>query len=122
MIIGTFRYIAEDDVYVGRIGTPAGRMSVTFNAQKSGPDYRITIHDADAELGAAWKRTSRERKPYLSVKLDSPFLPQPVNCALIPERPFSVAFRYQYLAIYGRSFRKAYTNQTNHGRLAGYAV
>jgi uncharacterized protein (DUF736 family) len=83
MIIGTFRYIAEDDVYVGRIGTPAGRMSVTFNAQKSGPDYRIAIHDADAELGAAWKRTSRERKPYLSVKLDSPFLPQPINCALI---------------------------------------
>jgi uncharacterized protein (DUF736 family) len=83
MIIGTFRYIAEDDVYVGRIGTPAGRMSVTFNPQKSGADYRIAIHDADAELGAAWKRTSCERKPYLSVKLDSPFLPQPVNCALI---------------------------------------
>lgn len=34
---------------------------------------------------AAWKRASRERKPYLSVKLDSLFLAAPVNAALIEQ-------------------------------------
>ena len=36
--------------------------------------------------GAAWKKTAREGgTAYLSVKLDSPFLPKPVNCVLMPQ-------------------------------------
>ena len=34
------------------------------------------------ELGAAWAKTSKKGKAYLSVKLDSPALVDPINCAL----------------------------------------
>jgi hypothetical protein len=38
------------------------------------------------EVGAEWKKTARESgNADLSVKLDSPFLPKPVNCALMPQ-------------------------------------
>ena len=45
------------------------------------PDYIITANGG--ELGAAWKKTSKEGNTYLSVSLKSPFLPAPVNCALV---------------------------------------
>jgi len=48
---------------------------------ENGPSYRILR--GDFEFGAAWKRTSKDGKPYLSVKLDSPLLPAPINAALI---------------------------------------
>ena len=35
------------------------------------------------EIGAAWKRQSKANKPYLSVKLDDPSFPAPVNARLI---------------------------------------
>ena len=34
------------------------------------------------EIGAAWRRTGKDGE-YVSVKLDSPLLPQPVHCALV---------------------------------------
>jgi len=41
----------------------------------------------DVNLGAAWKKTtSQGGKPYVSVRLDSPFLLQPVNCALFAKQ------------------------------------
>jgi uncharacterized protein (DUF736 family) len=56
----------------------------------AGPDYAVIAYtDGDMldeneiyELGAAWKKTSKKGKPYLSVKLDGPTLPAPINCAL----------------------------------------
>ena len=37
---------------------------------------------AAAEIGAGWKKTSREGREYLSVTIDDASLPQPINAAL----------------------------------------
>jgi uncharacterized protein (DUF736 family) len=50
----------------------------------NGPDFVVINDDGTGpfEAGAAWKKTSKEGKPYLSVKLDGPTLAAPINCAL----------------------------------------
>ena len=48
-------------------------------------DYRVET-DNGAELGAGWKKTSRDGKAYMSVKLDSPFSLKPINAALFEGR------------------------------------
>ena len=49
-------------------------------------DWENCLTRGGVEVGAAWKRTGKESgKAYLSVKLDSPFLPVPVNCALMAQ-------------------------------------
>jgi len=83
MILGTFELI--DGSYVGMIDTLNGSIATTIHPQERGPDYLVSSAESKGEFGAAWKRTSRERKPYLSVKLDSPFLVGPVTCALIEQ-------------------------------------
>ena len=83
MIIGTFELV--DGSYVGMIDTLNGSIATTIHPQERGPDYLVSSAESKGEFGAAWKRTSRERKPYLSVKLDTPFLAAPVNCALIEQ-------------------------------------
>ncbi len=56
----------------------------------NGPDYRITLDGA--ELGAAWKKTSKEgNKPYLSAQIDSPLFPAVIYFAVFPKDGFSVA-------------------------------
>ena len=82
MIIGTFTQ--TDQGFSGKLVTLTLSQDVTFEPASKGADYRVTI--GGAEVGAAWKRTGKESgKAYLSVKLDSPFLPAPVNCALMAQ-------------------------------------
>ena len=86
MIIGNFTFI--DEGYSGLVLTPAGVINAVRIAPTAGKaiDYAITVDGGAFDLGAAWKRhSSKTGKPYLSVKLDSPFLPAPVNCALIEQ-------------------------------------
>ena len=45
------------------------------------PDYRVFA--GAVEFGAAWKKTSREDREYLSVKLDDPSFPAPVYASLV---------------------------------------
>ena len=79
MIIGTFTKTKKG--YSGEIVTLTHRGKVEFEPLARGADFQVTLDGA--EVGAAWKKTGRESgKSYLSVKLDSPFLPAPVNCAL----------------------------------------
>ena len=73
--------------------------TVTFSPmplkQGSGPDFVILARDLEEyEFGAAWKKTSKASKPYLSAKLDSPTLPAPINCALIrqPDGSFGLVW------------------------------
>jgi uncharacterized protein (DUF736 family) len=50
------------------------------------PDYRI-VEEGEAgtvELGAAWKRTSKSDRDFLSVTLDDPALPRALSAALMP--------------------------------------
>ena len=107
MKIGTFT--KDGDGYTGSICTAGLSIAeVTFGPspvkQGSGPDF-VVLADDDArskrptnlkprefrliafafELGAAWAKTSKKGKPYLSVKLDSPVFVAPINCALIEQ-------------------------------------
>lgn len=84
MNIGQFK--RDDKGFIaGSIASPFGILrGVSFEPiqQKgNGPDYIVTT-DA-GELGAAWKKTSKNGNAYLSVSLRSPFLPAPVNAALL---------------------------------------
>lgn len=82
MIIGKFTQ--AHDGYVGNLVTLTHRGKLLFEPKSKGADYQITLDGI--EVGAAWKKTGRESgKAYLSVKLDSPFLPAPVNCALMAQ-------------------------------------
>ena len=45
------------------------------------PDFRI--FSGHTEFGAAWKKTSRENRDYLSVKLDDPSFPAPIYASLV---------------------------------------
>ena len=108
MKIGTFTQ--EELGYIGYIDT-AGlcvadvrfiRMPVK---RSSGPDFVILAagDNEQFELGAAWAKTSKTSKAgkaYLSVKLDSPALAAPINCALTKQADGS------YALVWSRDARK----------------
>lgn len=82
-IIGLFT--KDNDTYTGSISTLALTARLTFEPlttkknQKS-PDYRILLNGSD--IGAAWKKTSREGAEYLTVSLDDPTFAAPLQCSL----------------------------------------
>ena len=81
MIIGKFQN-AQDGRITGTIDTVSGKVELTFTPNEKGADYTITT-ETGCEAGAAWKKTSRSDKAYISVRLDSPFLRmhlQPLLC------------------------------------------
>lgn len=63
-------------------------ISPVLAKQGNGPDFVILGRNVEDEfeLGAAWARTSKEGKPYLSIKLDGPMLAAPIHCALIEQQ------------------------------------
>lgn len=82
--IGTFT--AQDDGYTGYIKTltlnvEAVAFQLDEKSDDKAPDYRIFA--GQTEFGAAWKRTSRENRDYLSVKLDDPSFPAPIYASLV---------------------------------------
>jgi uncharacterized protein (DUF736 family) len=90
MMIGKFKQ--NGDGYTGSIHTVSWSLAyVTISPmtvkQGNGPDF-VVIGETDGaefEIGAAWKKTSKTGKAYLSVKLDGPTLAAPVNCALVTQ-------------------------------------
>lgn len=46
------------------------------------PDYRVTANGG-VEFGAGWSKSSREDRPYMSVKLDDPSFPAPIYATLV---------------------------------------
>ena len=70
--IGTFT--RDGDNFTGAISTLAlkAKASLHPNTKTSdqAPDYRV--YAGGAEIGAAWLKTSKGERPYLSVKLDDP--------------------------------------------------
>ena len=80
--IGTFT--KSGDGYTGSVKTLTLNVKAQFRpADKDGdkaPDYRI--FSGATEFGAAWKKTSRENREYLSVKLDDPSFPAPIYATL----------------------------------------
>lgn len=85
MIIGRFTHDGDSDTYTGELYSSAlpARVVIEPNDSRSAraPDYRVM---ADGhEIGAGWKRTSREKgRPFVSIHLDDPALPAPIEAML----------------------------------------
>ena len=85
--IGTFT--KDGAGYAGTIETLTLRAKVTFEPtdkkSSSAPDYRVFhfTEDFSSEIGAAWKKTSREGAEYLSVSIDDPSFAERINCRLV---------------------------------------
>ncbi len=82
-IIGSFQ--KSGDGFAGMIKTLSLKAKAEIKtADKSSdkaPNYRVFSNQA--EIGAVWKKTSKEGRDYLSVKLDDPSWPSPVYASLI---------------------------------------
>jgi uncharacterized protein (DUF736 family) len=86
-IIGTFT--KDGAGYSGTIETLALKAKITFEPQEkrigSHPDYRVfqLTENFTSDIGAAWKKTSREGAEYLSVSIDDPTFAERINCRLV---------------------------------------
>jgi uncharacterized protein (DUF736 family) len=78
---------SEDGSYTGAIKTLTLNVKsvVLRPAEKDdndkAPDFRVLA--GATEFGAAWKKTSRENRDYLSVKLDDPSFAEPIYASLV---------------------------------------
>ena len=83
--IGTFTR-AEDGSYTGTIKTlslniKARLVPADASSNDKAPDLRVLV--GNVEIGAAWRRTSKENTEYHSVKLDDPSFPAPIYANLV---------------------------------------
>jgi uncharacterized protein (DUF736 family) len=86
MNIGKFQN-AQDGRITGEMeALLVDRIKLTFEPNDKGADYRV-LTDTGCEVGAAWNKSAEKTgKAYISARLDSPFLPKPVNVALFPAK------------------------------------
>ena len=84
-IIGTFTQTGNG--LAGTVKTLTLNAKVRFvpveKDNDKSPDFRVIAGTSNVELGAAWKKTSKEGRPYTSVKLDDPSFPAPIYASLI---------------------------------------
>lgn len=109
MMIGKFRQ-QDSGGYTGSIygvgfSVPFVVLTAVSAKQGNAPDFVVfgssSEEAGEFEIGAAWKKTSKAGKPYLSVKLDGPTLAAPINAAMIPQEDGSHAL------VWNRDSRKA---------------
>jgi uncharacterized protein (DUF736 family) len=78
-------FTKNGDGYNGTLQTLSFNIKVKIVAVPkdgdSAPDYRVTA--GAMEIGAGWKRQTASNKTYISVKLDDPTFPAPVNARLV---------------------------------------
>ena len=82
--IGTFT--RSGDTFNGTVKTVMFKAKVTIRpvdkTSDKAPDYRIAA-EGSVDLGAGWKKTSKEDRPYVSVKLDDPSFANPIYATLV---------------------------------------
>jgi uncharacterized protein (DUF736 family) len=85
--IGTFKKTGND--YRGEIVTVLlQKKNVTIAAEEpseneNAPTHRVFV--GKAEIGAAWAKTSKEDRDYLSIKLDDPSFNTPIFASLFAD-------------------------------------
>ncbi|MEI8703489.1 DUF736 domain-containing protein [Mesorhizobium sp. ISC15] len=83
--IGSFTRGA-DGIYTGTIKTLAFDVKARLvpsdpsTTSEKAPDLRVVV--SGVEIGAAWRRTSKDDRPYHSVKLDDPSFAGPIYANL----------------------------------------
>ena len=80
--IGTFTKQA-DGSYSGTINTLDLNVTQAVLRPVSGRGVDYILFSGKAEIGVGWNKMSRERQPYISVKIDDPSLRAPVSAALL---------------------------------------
>ena len=83
--IGSFT--KQSDGYTGTLRTLTLNVKVkivpiTKESDKA-PDYRV--YAGAMEIGAGWKKQSVAKREYVSVKIDDPSFPAPVNARLVDD-------------------------------------
>lgn len=84
--IGSFKKSGND--YQGSLHTLSVqqknvRLIAEEAANENAPTHRVLV--GSAEIGAAWAKTSRENREYLSVKLDDPSFAAPIYANLVAD-------------------------------------
>jgi uncharacterized protein (DUF736 family) len=85
--IGSFKKSGND--YTGEIVTMSlQKKNVTIVAEEASenekaPSHRVFV--GRAEIGAAWLKTSKEDREYLSIKLDDPSFAAPIFASLFAD-------------------------------------
>lgn len=75
--------------FSGSIETLTLKARITFEPaprkSDNAPGYRVfqVTEDFTSEIGAAWKKTSKDGAEYLSVSIDDPSFAERVNCRLV---------------------------------------
>jgi uncharacterized protein (DUF736 family) len=96
-IIGTFT--VQDKQFAGVIRTlhlnTAVRIVPTGHTEEKAPDFRVMVENY--ELGAAWSKKSEQGNEYLSIRIDDPSLPAPLNARLVSRKDSE-----DYLLIWSR--------------------
>lgn len=91
MIIGRFQYDSKQNEFKGVVALLTRRLDVRFapadKQSRNSPDFRVmtTVDGDEIELGAGWKKTTRDKAAFVSATIDDPTLPSPIHCALLPE-------------------------------------
>ncbi len=84
MNLGTFTK-ADNGTFTGTLTSLTLKAKTTIRPVEKesdkAPDYRLTV--GPVECGAGWKKTSREGRDYISVKLDDPTFPVPIYATLV---------------------------------------
>ena len=84
--IGSFTR-SNDGTYTGTIKTLAIDAKACLvpsdptSTSEKAPDLRVIV--SGVEIGAAWRRTSKDDRTYHSVKLDDPSFPAPIYANLV---------------------------------------
>lgn len=82
--IGTFTQ-AGNGSFSGTIKTLTLNAKATLRPidkeSDKAPDFRVVV--GTVEFGAGWKKTSRENRDYISVKLDDPTFAAPIYATLV---------------------------------------
>lgn len=82
-IIGTFNH--RDDQFQGTVRTLTLNAEIALipatKSSDAAPDYRAVAGQAD--IGAAWRKTSKNDNEYLLVKLDDPSFKEPLVARLV---------------------------------------
>jgi uncharacterized protein (DUF736 family) len=83
-LIGTFTR-SDNGSFNGTIRTLTLNVKATIRPSnkdnEKAPDYRVFA--GTVEFGAAWKKTSRDDRGYLSIKLDDPTFAGPIYASLV---------------------------------------
>lgn len=90
--IGTFK--RDENGFTGTINTMTLNSKVRFIKADSDNDKSPThrLFAGKVEIGAAWAKTSKEGRSYLSAKLDDPSFNAPVYATLIEDTEAAGSF------------------------------